>query len=104
MKDHNLTPPQLARGIGGGLRTVYDWLENKCQPTPIAKVAIDIFLAGGEHGEYTRKDWLRYKKNRSCEKASIEIGVPVSTVKNYNNTEAFTKMSQFVLNNRARVL
>jgi hypothetical protein len=103
LKDHNLTAKQLAQGIGGAVRTVHYWLDNQQKPTPAAKVAIDIFLAGGEHGEYTRKDWLKYKNTRTFEKIAIETGLPISTIKNLNTAEKFTKMLQFVLHNRGRI-
>ena len=103
LKDHNLTAKQLAQGIGGAVRTVHYWLDNQQKPTPAAKVAIDIFLAGGEHAPYTRKDWLRYKNTRTFEKIAIETGLPISTIKNLNTAEKFNKMLQFVLHNRGRV-
>jgi transcriptional regulator with XRE-family HTH domain len=103
LKTHNLTAKQLAQGIGSSVRTVQYWANNTQNPTPAAKVAIGIFLAGGEHGTYTRKDWLRYKNTRTFEQIEIETGLPMSTIKNLNTAEKFTKTLQFVLHNRGRV-
>jgi transcriptional regulator with XRE-family HTH domain len=103
LNTHNLTTKQLAQGIGSSVRTVQYWANNTQKPTPAAKVAIDIFLAGGEHAPYTRKDWLRYKKNRTFEQIERETGLPISTIKNLNTAEQFTKTLQFVLHNRGRI-
>jgi len=102
LEETGLHPTELAKKIGVNELQVYTWISGKYNMCRTSRLALEIYLAGGViDKEYTRKDWLKYRKYRTAKQAAAEIGLGVGSINRLSHVDHYNKRMQIILSNRA---
>ena len=102
LEEKNMTVQEFAEAIGVKELAVYSWVSGLQGMCRTSEIAIDVFLAGGVlDKEYTREDWLKYKKTRTAAQAAKETGLGLGSVNRLSHVREYNKRMQIILSNRA---